>query len=131
MKELTPNLARFESTNYDDVLVQYDAFSEKHPSVKRRAYHLHMNQTRVDAGTKPAELAIFHPTPSVSPVAVRGQDPYLPTGRAIGLRRLGITAPEVGDGVTREHDFGIEPGFDGEERWPLSSGNLASIGDGQ
>ena len=48
-----PNLALFQSTNYADVLVQYDAFSEKHSKVKRCAYYLHPNQARMDAATKP------------------------------------------------------------------------------
>ncbi len=49
----SPNLALFEATNHADVLVQYDAFSEKHSRVERQAYYLHWNQARVGAGTKP------------------------------------------------------------------------------
>jgi hypothetical protein len=48
-----PNLALFEATNHADVLVQYDAFSEKHSTVERHAYYLHPSQARTDAGTKP------------------------------------------------------------------------------
>lgn len=48
-----PNVALFEATNHACVLVEYDAFSEKHSAVKRCAYYLHPNQARVDAGTKP------------------------------------------------------------------------------
>jgi len=48
-----PNLALFKGTNRADLLVQYDAFSEKHSTVKRRAYYLHPNQARIGAGTKP------------------------------------------------------------------------------
>jgi hypothetical protein len=48
-----PNLALFEATNRADVLVQYDALSEKHSTVKRRAYYLQQNEARVAAGKKP------------------------------------------------------------------------------
>jgi len=48
-----PNLALFEGTTRADLLVQYDALSEKHSTVKRRAYYLHPNQERIAAGTKP------------------------------------------------------------------------------
>ena len=45
-----PNLAIFEATNSADLLVQYDAFSEKHSVIKRRAYYLRRNETRIAAG---------------------------------------------------------------------------------
>lgn len=48
-----PNLALFEATNRADVLVQYDALSEKHSTVKRRAYYLQQNEARISAGKKP------------------------------------------------------------------------------
>ena len=48
-----PNLALFDTTNRADVLVQYDAFSEKHSTVKRRAYYLQQNAERISAGKKP------------------------------------------------------------------------------
>ena len=48
-----PNLALFEATNGVDVLVQYDALSERHSTVSRRAYFLHSNQARIEAGAKP------------------------------------------------------------------------------
>ena len=48
-----------------------------------------------------------------------------------GLTTRAKVVEQVGDRVTDEHDLGIEPSFDGEERWPLSSGNLASVGEGQ
>ena len=92
-----------------------------------------------DPGMQPVQFAVVQAPKYVLdavPAKTEIQRPVrpesgLPTGGAIGLRSLGITAPEAGDRVTAEHDFGIEPGFDGEKRWPLSSGNLASIGDGQ
>jgi hypothetical protein len=48
-----PNLALFDATNRADVLVQYDALSEKHSTVKRRAYYLQQNEARIATGTKP------------------------------------------------------------------------------
>ena len=51
-----PNLALFESTNRADVLVQYDALSEKHSTVTRSSYFLRPNQARVAAGKKPRWL---------------------------------------------------------------------------
>ncbi len=47
-----PNLALFEATNHTDLLVPYDAFSEKRSRVERHSYYLHPNQQRVDAETK-------------------------------------------------------------------------------
>ena len=48
-----PNLALFDATNHADVLVQYDALSEKHSDVNRRAYFLQHNQALTAAGKKP------------------------------------------------------------------------------
>ncbi len=48
-----PNLALFENGNHDEILVQYDALSEKHSTVKRRSYYLATNQERIDAGKAP------------------------------------------------------------------------------
>ncbi len=48
-----PNLALFEATNGADVLVQYDALSERRSAVKRRAYYLLQNEARIAAGKKP------------------------------------------------------------------------------
>jgi len=87
-----PNLALFEATNNADVLVQYDAFSEKHSKVKRRAYYLRPNQARIDAGTKP-EL--------VKPSAADGMKPIpvLPTQGALTNQPPGLPAYAV---VTKE-----------------------------
>jgi hypothetical protein len=92
-----------------------------------------------DPGMQPIKFAVVQAPKHVLdavPAKTEIQRPVraesgLSTGGAIGLRRLGIAAPEVGDRVTDEYDFGIEPGFDGEKRWPLSSGNFASVGDSQ
>ncbi len=48
-----PKLALFEASNRTDVLVQYDALSEKRSAVKRRTYFLQPNQARIAAGEKP------------------------------------------------------------------------------
>jgi hypothetical protein len=48
-----PNLALFEATQGADILVQYDAMSEKHSAVVRRSYYLQQNAERVAAGKKP------------------------------------------------------------------------------
>ena len=48
-----PKLALFESTNRADVLVQYDALSERHSTVERRAFYLQQNEASVAAGKKP------------------------------------------------------------------------------
>jgi hypothetical protein len=53
-----PNLAIFEATNGADLLVQYDALSEKHSAVKRRAYYLLRNEARIDAGKKPKLVSL-------------------------------------------------------------------------
>jgi hypothetical protein len=48
-----PQLALFESTVPADVVVEYDALSEKTALIKRRAYFLYRNQDRVSAGKQP------------------------------------------------------------------------------
>ncbi len=100
-----PNLALFETTNHGDVLVQYDAFSEKRSTVKRLAYYLPPNQARTDPGTKPklvnpsvadgmrpipvlpAQAGLTHQAPEPSAYAVvtkegRGFTLYWPTESA-------------------------------------------------
>ncbi len=64
--EPDPHLALFETTNHADLLVQYDAFSEKRSAVKRRGYYLQPNQERILA-RKPPRWA--------SPSAVGGLKP--------------------------------------------------------
>ncbi len=48
-----PNLALFEATNHSNLLVQYDALSEKSSTVKRRAYLLQPNEARTAPARKP------------------------------------------------------------------------------
>jgi hypothetical protein len=64
-----PNLAICEATNGTDLLVQYDAFSEKHSVIKRRAYYLQRNETRIAAGKKP-KLASLAVADGMKPIAV-------------------------------------------------------------
>ena len=52
------NLALFETTNRADVLVQYDALSEQHSTVKRRAYYLQQNEARIAARKKPELVSL-------------------------------------------------------------------------
>ena len=47
-----PNLALFEAPQRADVLVQYDALSEKRSTVKRRTYYLQQSQAHIAAGKK-------------------------------------------------------------------------------
>lgn len=83
-----PNLALFEATNHAGVLIEYDALSEKHSTINRRAYYLQPNQARIDAGKKPklvklpvadgmkpipvllAEAAVTNPPPELTTYAV-------------------------------------------------------------
>jgi len=53
-----PNLALFAATNCASVLVQYNALSEKHSTVKRRAYYLHQNAARIAAGKQPELVSL-------------------------------------------------------------------------
>lgn len=52
-----PHLAVFEAQGHTNLLVAYDAFSEKHSVVKRQAYHLQPNQARISAGKAPKLVA--------------------------------------------------------------------------
>ena len=104
-----PNLALFESTNYADVLVQYDAVSEKHSKFKRRAYHLYLNQARMDAGAKPEP---------VNPSVADGMKPIpvLPAQGALTNQPPGFPAYAVvtkeGRGFTLYRPMEPESAFD-------------------
>jgi len=52
------NLAELAATNCAGVLVQYDALSEKHSTVKRRAYYLQPNAARIAAGKQPELVSL-------------------------------------------------------------------------
>ena len=48
-----PHLAVYESPDHTKLLVEYDAYSEKHSVIKRQAYDLQSNQARISAGKAP------------------------------------------------------------------------------
>jgi hypothetical protein len=52
-----PHLALFETPARTNLLVAYDAFSEKRSVVKRQAYYLQPNQVRIKAGKAPKLVA--------------------------------------------------------------------------
>jgi hypothetical protein len=104
-----PNLALFQSPNYDDVLVQYDAFSEKHSKVKRRAYHLYLNQARMDAGAKP-ELVNPSVADGMKPIPVLPAQGAL-TNKPPKLPPYAVVTKE-GRGFTLYRSMGSESAFD-------------------
>jgi len=103
-----PNLALFETTNHACVLVEYDAFSEKHLTVKRCAYYLHPNQARVDDGTKP-ELVNLSAADGMKPI------PVLPTQGALTNQPFELPAYAVvtkdGRGFTLHRPMEAEATF--------------------
>jgi hypothetical protein len=48
-----PRLAIFESPDHTKLLVEYDAYSEKHSVTKRQAYYLQSSQARISEGKAP------------------------------------------------------------------------------
>jgi hypothetical protein len=104
-----PNLALFESTNSTDVLVQYDAFSEKHSKVKRCAYYVHPNQARIDAGTKP-ELVKPSEADGMKPIPVLLTQGTL-TNQPPKLPAYAVVTRE-GRGFTLYRSMGSESAFD-------------------
>jgi hypothetical protein len=54
-----PNLALFATADQRDVLVEYDAWSERHSRITRRAYFLGANTNRIARGEKPEFVAIM------------------------------------------------------------------------
>jgi len=53
-----PRLAIYESPDHTKLLVEYDAYSEKHSVVKRQAYDLQSNQARISEGKAPKLVAL-------------------------------------------------------------------------
>jgi len=85
-----PRLALFETPDHTNLLVQYDAFSEKHSVIKRQAYYLQPNQARIAAGKAPK---------FVPPAAPEGMRPIpvfearaLATNRPTALTNYAIVA---------------------------------------
>jgi hypothetical protein len=56
-----PRLALFETPDHTDLLVEYDAVSEKHSVIKRQAYYVQPNQARIDAAKAPKLVAPVAP----------------------------------------------------------------------
>jgi hypothetical protein len=104
-----PNLVLFESTNYTDVLVQYDAFSEKHSKVERHAYYLHPSQARIEAGTKP-ELVKPSEADGMRPIPVLLTQGGL-TNQPSKLPAYAVVTRE-GRGFTLYRSMGSESAFD-------------------
>ena len=104
-----PNLALFESTNSTDVLVQYDAFSEKHSTVERHAYYLHPSQARIDTGTKP-ELVKPSEADGMKPIPVLATQGSL-TNQPPKLPAYAVVTRE-GRGLTLYRSMGSESAFD-------------------
>jgi len=77
-----PNLALFAATNGADVLVQYDALSEKHSAVKRQAYYLQQNEARIAAGKKPklVSLVVADGMRSIPVLSTQGTVTNVPPG---------------------------------------------------
>jgi hypothetical protein len=53
----TPHLALFETAGHTNLLVEYDAYREKHQRTERQAYHLLSNQERIHARRAPKLIA--------------------------------------------------------------------------
>jgi hypothetical protein len=104
-----PNLALFEATNHADVLVQYDAFSEKHSTIKRCAYYLHPNRPRAEAGTKP-ELVEPSVADGMQPIPVLAGQGVL-SDQPPGLPAYAV-ATKAGRGFTLYRPMKPEATFD-------------------
>ena len=93
----SPNLALFEAANHADVLVQHDAFSEKHSKIERHAYYLRPNQPRTDAGTKPelVKPSVAHGMKPIPVLPTQGaltnQPPELPAYAVVTKEGRGFT----------------------------------------
>jgi hypothetical protein len=53
----TPHLALLTTTDHTNLLVEYDAYSEKHQRINRKAYDLLSNQERIRARKAPRFIA--------------------------------------------------------------------------
>jgi len=92
-----PNLALFETTNGVDVLVEYDALSEKHSCIKRQAYHLHESEALIVGGKQP-KLVRSAVRDGMKPIPVL-PTPLADTTRLPELPRYGVPSRE-GRGFT-------------------------------
>ena len=64
-----PHLAIFESPDHTKLLVEYDAYSEKHSVIKRQAYYLQSSQARISAGKAPKFIDLAA-TEDMTPIPV-------------------------------------------------------------
>ncbi len=64
-----PDIAFFQVGDSEAILVQYDAFSERHSRVERRAFYLESNRESVEAGRKP-QFVPMPPAESLRPIPV-------------------------------------------------------------
>ncbi len=76
---LDPKLALFEATNGFDVVVEYDALSDQHSSVRRQAYYLQESEALIAAGKKPK---------LITPVEASGLKPIPVVPAAVGATNV-------------------------------------------
>jgi len=118
-----PKLALFEIGSRTNLLVQYDALSEQHSAVKRRAYYLRPNEARIAASKKPKWA---------EPSAAGGKKPIpvLPTQDAAANPASELPAYAV---LTREgRGFTLYPSMESEATFDLpvyaeTSGTLTRV----
>jgi hypothetical protein len=78
------NLALYQVTNGPDVLVEYDAFSDRRSATRRRAFYLQPNEERIAAGKKPRYVRLkegrgMKPITVLSPEAATNRSAELAT----------------------------------------------------
>jgi hypothetical protein len=91
-----PHLALFDATNRADILVRYDAFSEKQSVIRQRAYYLQANQARIARHKKPT---------FVQPSAIAGMNSIPVLNSAAGITNLPPDDPTYA--VTANGDRGF------------------------
>lgn len=75
-----PRLALFDTRDHTNLLVEYDAYSEKRSTIKRQAYYLQSSQARINEGKAPK---------LVKPAAAEGME-SIPVFEA---KAIGTNAP--------------------------------------
>jgi hypothetical protein len=104
-----PHLALFEATNHADVLVQYDAWSEKRSRIMRRSYYLGLNQGRIADGREPTWLKPPMPEDLMPIRIIPAQfDPANPSSKSI---RCAVTSRD-GQSFTLYSCTGATNSFD-------------------
>jgi hypothetical protein len=99
-----PNLALFDTPDAHDVLVQYDAWSDRHSKIIRRAYYLDANTNRIAKGEQPQFVALsmaegLAPIPVLAPATMATNPPPPETIFAItnDLRSFTLHRPAMAD----------------------------------